>query len=311
MSSSIFGPVPSRRLGRSLGIDLVPYKTCTFDCVYCELGPTTCLTKERKPFRPVEEICGELDERLRQLRGGVDYITLAGSGEPTLNADIGVLIHRIKQISDVPLALLTNSSLLYDPSVRREILGLDLIVPSLDAVSDDAFRRINRPIDGMEIGTIVDGLIRLREEFLGDIWLEVLVCQDFNDSQEELSLIKGAAEKIRPEKIQVNTVYRPPAVEEVRAVSETRLKEIESLLGPNARMVSKANLIVDPVAHSRSVRERTLMLLKRRPCTIEDISSALCLVRIEVIKLIDQMVESGEIKKTLHDGAVYYSERRL
>ena len=306
MPHSIFGPVPSRRLGRSLGVDLIPYKTCSFDCIYCELGETTCHTKERRSYKNVDHIWHELKDRLSQLKGEVDFITLAGSGEPTLNKDLGSIIEKIKSMTDYPLAILTNSSLLEDPLVRAEIKPLDLIVPSLDAVSREIFQKINQPCQGIDINRIIEGLIKLREEFAGDIWLEVLMCKGINDREMELSLIKKAIHRIRPDKIQINTVFRPPSLEGVHPVSETRLKEIEAFLGPAAQAVGNARISQGRIMDSRSLRTRILVLLKRRPCTPEDISDALCLSRIEVVKLLDQLLAEGHISRIKHQNRIYF-----
>ncbi|MGA1843733.1 MAG: radical SAM protein [bacterium] len=306
MSSIIFGPVPSRRLGRSLGVDLVPYKTCTFDCVYCELGPTTCHIRTRRSYTPVDVLCDELGERLQQLKGAVDIVTLAGSGEPTLNADLGVIIERIRGMTDRPLGILTNSSLLSDKTVRDALRPLDLVVPSLDAVSDRIFQQINRPVEGIGIEEILHGLIRLREEFTGEIWLEVLVCQGINDDESELARIKEASDSIHPDRIHVNTVFRPPSVEGVRAVSPDRLEEIAAFMGKNAQAVGAARTREGAAAGSRSVRTRLTTLLRRRPCTSDDIASALCIARIEALKLVEQMVVEGAVERIEHQGTTYY-----
>ncbi|MGA1839822.1 MAG: radical SAM protein [bacterium] len=306
MPNNIFGPVLSRRLGRSLGVDLIPYKTCSFDCVYCELGLTTRHTNRRCSYKDPDDICNELEDRLGQLKGAIDYITLAGSGEPTLNSNLGSIIERIKTMTDSPLAVLTNSSLLGDPLVRDELKPLDLIVPSLDAVSEDIFKRINRPVKGIEIGFIIEGLIRLREEFSGKIWLEILICDGINDSYSELDLIKKQIDVIKPDRVQLNTVFRPPSLEGIRPVSEERLKEIEAFMGPGAQAVGRAQCKAGMNLDSRSLRTRMLMLLKRRPCTIDDISGALCMSKIEIVKLLEQMTESGEIEKVFHQSIAYY-----
>ncbi len=306
MSCNIFGPVPSRRLGRSLGIDLVPYKTCTFDCVYCELGPTTCLTKMRRPYVETDSVCKELAERLGQLKGALDYITFAGSGEPTLNSNLGILIRKIKSMSNYPLALLTNSSLLPDPDIRAEVAPLDLIVPSLDAVNKNTFHAINRPLEGIEIEEIIYGLIRLREEFSGEIWLEVLVCKGINESESELNLIKKAVDKIRPDRIQINTVFRPPSIIGIEPVSEKRLKEIETFMGERAQAVGKDNITRRINLGSRSLRTRMLMLLKRRPCTIDDITNTISMARDDLVNLLAGMMEKGEVSKIYYQGETYY-----
>lgn len=306
MPYNIFGPVPSRRLGRSLGVDLIPYKTCSFDCVYCELGPTTCHTKERRSYKNADDICHELKDRLKHLKGSIDFITLAGSGEPTLNSDLGSIIDRIKTMTDCPLAILTNSSLLYDPLVRSELKLLDLIVPSLDAVSREIFQKINRPVEGIDIGDIIEGLIRLREEFPREIWLEILVCDSINDNDSELYLLKKEMDAIKPDRIQINTVFRPPSLEGIRPVPEERLKEIGVFMGPRAQAVESVQSKEGRILSSRSLSTRILMLLKRRPCTIDDISGALCMSKIEIVKLLDQMMAKGEIVTVYHQSMAYF-----
>jgi wyosine [tRNA(Phe)-imidazoG37] synthetase (radical SAM superfamily) len=306
MPYNIFGPVLSRRLGRSLGVDLIPYKTCSFDCVYCELGPTTCHTKERRSYKDADDICNELKYRLEHLEGAMDFITLTGSGEPTLNSNLGSIIDRIKTMTDCPLAILTNSSLLYDPLVRAELKLLDLIVPSLDAVSTEIFQRINRPVEGIETECVIEGLIRLREEFSGEIWLEILICDSINDHDSELGLIKRELDAIKPDRVQLNTVFRPPSLKGIRPVSEERLKEIEAFMGSRARAVGRVQSKEGRILGSRSLRTRILILLERRPCTIDDISDSLCMSKIEIVELLDQMMEKGEIVKICHQSRSYY-----
>jgi wyosine [tRNA(Phe)-imidazoG37] synthetase (radical SAM superfamily) len=260
----------------------------------------------RRSYKPVDALCEELRARLQQLEGEVDIITLAGSGEPTLNADLGTIIERIRGMTDLPMGILTNSSLLSDRAVRDALKPLDLVVPSLDAVSDRIFRHINRPVEGIGIEEILHGLIRLREEFTGRIWLEVLVCQDINDEESELALIKEAAGSIHPDRIDINTVFRPPSVEGILAVSQERLEEIAAFMGENARAVGIARIREGASSGSRSVRTRITMLLRRRPCTMDDITSALCIARMEALKLIDQMMAEGAIERIEHQGTVYY-----
>lgn len=309
MSGNIFGPVPSRRLGRSLGVDLVPYKTCSFDCVYCELGPTTNLTKQRRPYAKVDAICNDLIKNLTELKGEVDFITLAGSGEPTLNSDIGRLIQRIKSITDHPLAILTNSSLISDPCVRKELIPLDLIVPSLDAANSETFKRINRPFEGIAVDEIIEGLIYLREEFHGQIWLEVLLVKDLNDNDLELDLIKNAIKRIRPDRVQLNTIFRPPSVEGSEPVSETRLKAIEKSFGRIAQSVGSTYKKGHATISSRSLNRRALILLQRRPCTITDICNALCMRKTDVISLLEKMLEDGSIYKMHHQGTIFFKAK--
>jgi len=179
----IFGPVPSRRLGRSLGVDLVPYKTCTFDCIYCDLGRTTRKTTSRQSYVPPEEIQGELEFSLSVLEKKPDYITLSGSGEPTLNTNIGEIIQRIKEITSIPIAILTNSSLFSLDEVRSDLSEADLVLPSLDAITPALFEYINRPALSLKIEEIISGLIQFRKQYRGQIWLEVLFCRGVNDGK--------------------------------------------------------------------------------------------------------------------------------
>ena len=178
----VYGPVPSRRLGRSLGVDLVPYKVCSYDCIYCQLGRTKNKTIERKPYIPGATI---LDQVRQKLQEGVsaDYITVAGSGEPTLNSEIGRLIHDIKKHTEIPVAVLTNSSLLGDSRVREAIVEADVVLPSLDAYDQKAFEAINRPHPEIPFEAMVEGLMAFRKAYGGEIWLEVFVLDGINATE--------------------------------------------------------------------------------------------------------------------------------
>ena len=193
----IFGPVPSRRLGRSLGVDLVPYKTCTFDCIYCDLGRTTHKTTFRQPFVSPEEIQKELELTLSVLDKKPDFITLSGSGEPTLNSNIGEIIRGVKEITSIPVAVLTNSSLLTLEEVRKDLLEADLVLPSLDAITPSLFEYINRPHSSLRIEEILSGLIQFRKQYRGQIWLEILFCRGVNDGKDEIEKLKEAIEENR------------------------------------------------------------------------------------------------------------------
>ena len=200
--SHLFGPVPSRRLGLSLGVDLVPPKTCTFDCLYCEVGRTTHLTLTRRPHR-VAEIIRELEDYLASPPGALDYITMAGSGEPTLNAGIGEIIAAVKSLTATPVALLTNGSLFYLPEVRAQVAAADVILPSLDAGREETFRQINRPHAGLTLDLVITGLKALRQEFAGQVWLEVVLLQGMNDNPEELAALKSLIGELSPDRVQL------------------------------------------------------------------------------------------------------------
>ena len=206
----LYGPVPSRRLGRSLGVDLVPPKICTYDCVYCQVGKTTEMTLQRMEYIPTEEVLEEVRDFLSKGEATIDHFSLSGSGEPTLHSQIGLVIKGIKGMSPIPVAVLTNGSLLYLDEVRDDLLQADIILPSLDAVSEEVFTRINRPHKGILVEKVIEGLVEFRKDYQGQIWLEILFCKGINDGEDELHQMKRAVDRMQPDRIQINTVVRPP-----------------------------------------------------------------------------------------------------
>jgi len=301
----IFGPVPSRRLGRSLGVDLVPYKTCTFDCIYCDLGRTTHKTVSRQSYVPPEEIQGELELYLSVLDKKPDYITLSGSGEPTLNTKIGEIIQRIKQITSTPIAVLTNSSLLSLDEVRRDLSGADVVLPSLDAITPTLFEYINRPHQSLKIEEIVSGLIQFRKEYRGQIWLEILFCRGVNDGKDEIENLKEVIERMEPDRVQLNTPVRPPAEDFAYPLTTTQLEEVRKKLGDKAEIISE---FTAPLGEEfNSVKDTEILnLIKRRPCTTEDISKALGLRIDEVVKHLDHLTKTGAIRYRMFEHRCYY-----
>lgn len=236
----IYGPVKSRRLGLSLGITLTPYKICSFNCVYCQLGKTEVQTRERKEYVTPEEVVSELRLWLQnneQEAEKLDYITFSGSGEPTLNIKIGELIAEIKKITSIPLAVITNTSLLSDPSVRQELLGVDLIVPSLDAITPQSFQAIDRPQDKIGIEDIINGLINLRKEFQGKVWLEVMLVKGINDDLGHIRKLKEVVDKINPDKIQLNSPVRSTAESDIFSVDKKRLEKFREILGDRCEII--------------------------------------------------------------------------
>jgi len=236
----IYGPLKSRRLGLSLGISLTPYKICSFDCVYCQLGITNTLSNERKEYIAVNDVLAELKHWLQshpQEAGNLDYITFSGTGEPTLHSKLGQLIASIKQISPVPIAVITNASLFYDPLVRQEVRDADLIVPSLDAVDEEAFLKIDRPAHGIKLKSIIEGLVALRKEFKKKMWLEVMLVNGINDDLAHIRKLKEVVAKIKPDKIQLNSPVRTPAECGVVGVNKERLQQIKEILGPSCEIV--------------------------------------------------------------------------
>lgn len=298
----VFGPVPSRRLGRSLGVDLVPLKRCPFDCVYCQLGRTfeTCL--ERSEFVPMADV---LDEIRRKLAEGAapDYITMSGSGEPTLYARLGQLIRAVKAECDVPVAVLTNGALFGDPEVREAVAGADLVVPSLDAAGEAQFQRINRPHRDLTLTGLIDGLMRFRAEFDGAIWLEVFLLDDASD--EEIDALAATAQRIDPDRIQLNTVARPPAEKWARALEQERMQAICARFGPKAEIIaSYAARGAD--SQGGTTEEDVLATLRRRPCSAADIAAGLNIHPIEAGKILSHLEEGGAVRQEERGETVYY-----
>ena len=236
----IYGPLKSRRLGLSLGISVTGYKTCCFDCVYCQLGRTTNLTALRKDYIRVEDILVELKswfENNGAEAEKLNYITFSGAGEPTLNINIGWLISEIRKLTTVPIAVITNSAFLSDPSVRLELSGADLIVPSLNAVSQDVFEKIDRPEKNIKIEGIIEGLAALRKEFSGKIWLEVMFVKGINDSLAEVKKLRSAIDRISPDKVQLNSPVRVPVEPDVLPVDGKTLEKFKDILGEKAEIL--------------------------------------------------------------------------
>ncbi|MFH1440967.1 MAG: radical SAM protein [Candidatus Omnitrophota bacterium] len=236
----IYGPIRSRRLGFSLGISLTPRKTCSFDCVYCQLGKTTHRTAERKEYLKIEEVLEEIKQWVKENPEEVkklDYMTFSGFGEPTLNTKFGQLILEIKKTAPVKVAVITNSTFISEPSVRKELLNADLIVPSLDAIEQDIFEKVDLPAEGIKIEDIIDGLIKLRKEYNGKIWLEVMFIKGINDETGQIKKIKAVIDRINPDKIQINSPIRKTKEQEISSLEKEKLEAIKRLFGDKAEII--------------------------------------------------------------------------
>jgi wyosine [tRNA(Phe)-imidazoG37] synthetase (radical SAM superfamily) len=234
----IYGPLKSRRLGLSLGISLTPYKYCSFDCIYCQLGNTTVQTKEIKEYVKIAEVEEELRQWLEDNKDvKLDYITISGCGEPTLNSKIGLLIEQLKKITNIPIAVITNTSLVNIDSVRKDLLNADLIVPSLNTVNPKDFLKINRPLADINIQDIIDGLIKLKNEFKGKIWLEIMIVKGVNDDSSQAKKLKSIIDKINPDKIQLNSPVRVTAENNILSADRKTLKEIKAILGDRCEIL--------------------------------------------------------------------------
>lgn len=300
--SYVFGPVPSRRLGRSLGVDVVPFKTCTYDCIYCQLGRTTCKTIERREWVPLDNV---LDEVKSKLSTRPDYITLSGSGEPTLFSRLGDLIDGIKRMTNVPVALLTNGSLLWEPEVRAAIQNVDLLIPSLDAGDEAMFRHVNRSHEVISFDRLIDGLVASREACRGRYWLEVFLLAGYTAIEAEVKKLAQYAGLIKPHRIQINVVTRPPTESFAAGVSRERLDELSRLFDPPAEVVADYHHVHEQTQFSVS-RNEILSLLRRRPCTVGDIADGLGIHPNEVVKYVEALQAEKLVETTRTSGKCYY-----
>ncbi|MBU8923053.1 MAG: radical SAM protein [Bacteroidales bacterium] len=300
----IFGPVASRRLGRSLGIDVIPYKTCSFDCVYCECGGTTDLSVERKNFYPAGDILEELEARLGQMKENPDILTLSGAGEPTLYLGMGELISGMKDLSGIPVAVITNSSLISREDVRGELSLADIVVPSLDAATPTCFERINRPHPSIRLEDIIDGLTRFIEGYRGEVRLEILLVEGYNTDMENLEGLKTIVSGLDIASIQLNTAVRPGTTGDANALSHERMEEIRAMFGDRCEIV--ANVSSKARHEDASASENILSMIERRPCTAADISAALGLGVPQTIKLMDSMIASERVVTESKEGMTWY-----
>ena len=299
----VFGPVPSRRLGLSLGIDLIPRKTCTYDCLYCQVGKTSCKTIEPAPFVPVREVLEELVKRLETAKP--DTITLAGSGEPTLHSEIDQLISLIHEITDIPIALLTNGSLFWNEEIRSRVSGVDIIMPTLSTVSEVKFKTIHRPHSELSLPKIIEGLKKMREEYAGLVFLEVVLLAGINDSEKEIDEIKRVIDEIYPDKIQLNTVVRPPSDPKAIPLDRRLLENIKEKFGKNAEIIASQPLKHEAGYYDSKV-SAILEMAKRRPVSASDIASVLNQPLEEVKGILKGLQIKGIIREEKHEGNIFY-----
>ena len=311
-NTHLYGPVPSRRLGRSLGVDIMPFKVCSLDCIYCQLGKTTEKTIERKEYAAIGPVLAELKEK---LAGAVeaDYITISGSGEPTLNSRLGELINGIKKITDIPVAILTNGTLLYRQDVRTDCSKADMVLPSLDAGDEQTFQKINRPHRHISIEKLIAGLCTFRKEFAGNLALEVFLIEGFNTDTGQIAKIRDAIKRIRPDKIQLNTPVRPTAEPGLESPAPEKLQDIADRLGKKCEIVTSSCVVRDVSWVERNtqhaIRNTVLSMLKRRPCSLNDICSGLGIVRNEALKYVTALLQEGVIDAVRKDGTIFFRAR--
>jgi len=302
MNKYVFGPVPSRRLGRSLGIDLVPFKTCTYDCIYCQLGRTTCKTVERKEWVPLDLVVDEVQQRL-DCRP--DYITLSGSGEPTLFSRIDELVDRIKQMTTIPVAVLTNGSLLGNKDVQRQLSKVDVVLPSLDAGDDAVFHLVNRPHEDISFEQVLGGLIGFRRRFTGQYWLEVFLVAAYTAFEAELAALHRCVDLIKPDRVQLNTVTRPPGESYASPIPRERLEKIAAEFSPPAEVIADFRAGALPNA-AEADSGQIMAMLRRRPCSVEDVAAGLRIPAPEAAKHLASLCDEGLVEPCWTAGSLYY-----
>lgn len=294
----VFGPVPSRRLGLSLGVSPIPRKTCNYACIYCQLGQTDHMTNTRQNYFPVEDI---LDEAMAVIEGGTafDVITIVGEGEPTLYADLGDLIRGLKRLSEKPVAVITNGALLYDVGIQAALMEADLVLPSLDAADEGVFKRINRPHGSLKFDQVIEGLRLFSQKYKGQLWIEIMLVKGINDDEAAISGLKVLLETLRYDRLYINTVVRPPAEPEVEAVAPAVMRKAVDILGG-----TPIDLLESEGFHSdiEDDREAVLSIIKRHPMNQFEIEAFLerrgCVEVKDVLNALrrDQLVATVRFK---------------
>ncbi len=321
----IFGPVISRRLGRSLGIDLFQEKICNFNCVYCELGATTRLTCDRGEYIPTADIIAEIDAYCQQQQqvDELDFVTVTASGEPTLHSGFGEIVAHLKKVTAKPVAVLTNGTTLDDPQVCMEMMQADVVIPSLDSALPDSFRKIDRPATCLDLEQIIEGLVAFSHQYKGKLWLEILFARGINDGDQDIDALRRVVDRMRVDRIQLNTVARPPLESFAHPIDRTRMLAIAEQFRRNdpdytvdllAQGVAQDDVgaeqkefDLDSSAQKEALLAEIIEMLKRRPCTAADINRTFHLGGADKVEqLLDSLVHDGSLQKRIHGDRLYY-----
>ncbi|MBN2013368.1 radical SAM protein [candidate division KSB1 bacterium] len=302
----LFGPVASRRLGVSLGIDVVPHKTCSLNCVYCECGTTTNLTVVRQEYFPTQDIVDELQSYLH-TSPQLDALTFSGAGEPTLHAGFGEIVGFIKQsYPQYKLVLLTNSTLLDQPDVMEAVQKIDLIIPSLDAASELVFKKLNRPHRTLTAETMIRQLAYLKQHAPVEMWLEIFIVPGLNDTADELALLKQAVDKIQPDRVQINSLDRPPTAQWVKQATPEKLREIARQFSDRAEVIARFSSAMKVKADNHALADAIVQLIKRRPCTIDDLVSTLGHPQSDIEYELKMLMLHKQVQQEQLDRGVFY-----
>ncbi len=303
----LFGPVPSRRLGKSLGVDPVPSKTCNYQCIYCQLGRTTNFTNTRENFYPVEVIQNEMKEVLSQKNLKFDYLTFIGSGEPTLYKDLELLIRHAKTLTEKPICVITNGSLLSDKEVKDALMLVDVVLPTLDAGDEKSFIRINRPHPSIKFSEMVNGLIEFNKNYKGKFWIEVMVMKNLNDSVEELRKIKRIMDEIKPDRIDINVPIRPPAEKYVKIPGKDLIPRLNQVFKEynNINFPEEGDFIL----HSKDLQGELVSILTRHPMREEQIIETFMkeqMKKEKIIEILTDLESKGKIKKYYYEDKTFW-----
>ena len=273
--SICFGPVPSRRLGQSLGIDTIPLKTCNWNCVYCQLGRTVPLTNKRREYIPRIDVLEEVALVLSDHEpGDIDWVTFVGSGEPTLHTGLGWLIRQVKRLTSLPVAVITNGALLHLPDVRHDLLAADAVMPSLDAGDAELYLRLNRPHPEVTFERYVAGLIEFGRVYPGHLWVEVMLLQGLNDSETALQDIATILRQVAPDEIHINLPTRPPVETWVEPADDEGLLRAHAILGDVARVLHPAQGTYDLTGHA-TIIDAVVAVITRHPMSETDLRAAI------------------------------------
>ncbi len=305
---AVFGPVPSRRLGQSLGIDPIPLKTCNWNCVYCQLGRSVPLTNARREYVPREAIVAEVRQALATQRpGAIDWVTFVGSGEPTLHAGLGWLIRAVKGLTDLPVAVITNGALFYLPEVREELSAADAVLPTLDAGDAATYRRINRPWPTLTFERLVAGLLAFRRAYRGRLWLEVMLVRGLNDDAAALSAIRDLVRQIAPDEVHLNRPTRPPAEPWVEPTDDAGLRRAAAILGSVAHVVGPAAGSFD-LSGSATLADAILEIVTRHPMREDELRRAAARwAPGQVEEALHELVESGRAQVVERYGTRFWT----
>ena len=306
-SSYVYGPVPSRRLGQSLGVDPIPLKTCNFNCVYCQLGRTSPVTNDRMDFFPPDEIVAQVRSALERLAPGeVDFVTFVGQGEPTLCASLGWMIRRVKEITGIPVAVITNGALLYQAEVQGELAVADVVMPSLDAVDDPTFRRINRPWPYFSVRGVIDGLVNFRKMLGGRLWIEVMLVKGLNDEKESLVRMSDCLHRIQADRVQINVPVRPPAEPWVEIPDDETIAQAVAILGEAAEVVGPYDGAFD-LSGCNSLAEAVLGVIRRHPMRESRLTETLAhYAPEEVTATLASLEHGGKACRSVYRGEVFW-----